>query len=59
MKNLPFTPYGFTLYEVETVKELLEKARFAIKNTFKKLEQLQSKTGEQIEREYYIVTANA
>lgn len=59
MKNLPFTPYGFTLYEVETVKELLKKAGFTIKNTLKKLEQIQSKTGEQIEREYYVVTATA
>lgn len=57
MKNLPFTPYGFTLYEVKTVKELLEKTGFAIKNTLKKIEQLQSKTGEQVEREYYVVTA--
>ncbi len=59
MQNLPFTPYGFTLYEVETVKELLEKAGLTIKNTLKKLEQVQSKTGEQLEREYYIVTATA
>ena len=57
MKNLPFTPYGFTLYEVETVKELLENAGFTIKNTLKKLEQLQSKTGEKIERAYYVVIA--
>lgn len=59
MQNLPFTPYGFTLYEVETVKELLEKAGLTIKNTLKKLEQVQSKTGEQIEREYYVITATA
>ena len=59
MKNLPFTPYGFTLYEVKTVKELLEKTGFAIKNTLKKIEQVQSKTGEQVEREYYVVTATA
>ncbi|TCD29719.1 class I SAM-dependent methyltransferase [Pedobacter psychrodurus] len=59
MQNLPFTPYGFTLYEVETVKELLEKADLTIKNTVKKLEQVQSKTGEQIERAYYVITATA
>ncbi|NII84368.1 MULTISPECIES: class I SAM-dependent methyltransferase [unclassified Pedobacter] len=59
MQNLPFTPYGFTLYEVETVKELLEKAGVTIKNTLKKLEQVQSKTGERVEREYYVVTAHA
>jgi len=59
MQNLPFTPYGFTLYNIETVTERLEKAGFAIKNTLKKIEQIQSKTGEQIEREYYVVTATA
>ncbi|WP_426326877.1 class I SAM-dependent methyltransferase [Pedobacter sp. R-06] len=59
MQNLPFTPYGFTLYNIETVTELLEKAGFAIKNTLKKIELVQSKTGEQVEREYYVVTATA
>lgn len=58
MQNLPFTPYGFTLYEVEKVKELLENTGFTIKNIIKKLEQVQSKTGEQVEREYYVVVAS-
>jgi ubiquinone/menaquinone biosynthesis C-methylase UbiE len=59
MENLPFTAYGFTLYEVEKVKELLENVDFTIKETIKKLEQVQSKTGERVEREYYVVTASA
>jgi ubiquinone/menaquinone biosynthesis C-methylase UbiE len=59
MENLPFTAYGFTLYKVEKVKELLEMAGFTIKHTLKKLEQVQSKTGERVEREYYVVTASA
>ncbi|WP_316845328.1 class I SAM-dependent methyltransferase [Pedobacter psychrodurus] len=59
MQNLPFTPYGFTLYEVEKVIELLQEAGFTIKDFVKKLEQVQSKTGEQIERPYYVVTATA
>ena len=59
MQNLPFISYGFTLYEVEKVTQLLEEAGFTIKNTAKKLEQVQSKTNEKIEREYYIVTATA
>jgi ubiquinone/menaquinone biosynthesis C-methylase UbiE len=57
MQNLPFTTYGFTLYEVEKVIELLEKAGFTIKNTAKKLERVQSKTGEQMERTYHVVTS--
>ena len=59
MQNLPFISYGFTLYEVEKIKELLESAGFKIKNTLKKTEQVKSKTGEQVEREYYVVTATA
>lgn len=59
MQNLPFTPYGFILYNVETVKELLEKAGFAIKNKLKKIEHIQSKTGEQVERAYYVLVASA
>ena len=59
MQNLPFTSYGFTLYEVEKVQELLESAGFKIKNTLKKTEQVQSKTGEQVEREYYVVVASS
>ncbi|WP_025141656.1 class I SAM-dependent methyltransferase [Pedobacter jeongneungensis] len=57
MQNLPFTPYGFTLYEVEKVQRLLESGGFKIKNTLKKTEQVKSKTGEQVEREYYVVTS--
>ncbi|WP_293744985.1 class I SAM-dependent methyltransferase [uncultured Pedobacter sp.] len=58
MQNLPFISYGFTLYEVEKVKELLESAGFEIKNTFKKTEQVKSKTGEQVEREYHVMVAS-
>ncbi|KQM65300.1 hypothetical protein ASE74_10575 [Pedobacter sp. Leaf216] len=59
MQNLPFTPYGFTLYEVKTVIDLLENAGFTIKDSIKKLEQVQSKTSGQVEREYYVVMAKA
>lgn len=58
MEKLPFTPYGFTLYEVEKVQQLLEESGFTIKNTTKNLEQVLSKTGEQVEREYYVVVAS-
>jgi len=59
MQNLPFTCYGFTLYEVEKVRELLESVDFTIINTLKNLEKVQSKTGEQIERTYYVLVATA
>jgi ubiquinone/menaquinone biosynthesis C-methylase UbiE len=59
MEKLPFTPYGFTLYDVEKVQQLLESAGFTIKNTIKKLEQVQSNAGEYVERPYYVVVASA
>jgi len=55
MQNLPFTPYGFTLYEVEKVKELLKNAGFSVENILSKTEQIKSKTGEQVERKYHVV----
>ncbi|MGM9476520.1 class I SAM-dependent methyltransferase [Pedobacter sp. GSP4] len=58
MEKLPFTPYGFTLYTPKTVKSLLESAGFKTENTIEKLEQVQSKTGERVERKYYIVVAS-
>ncbi|RQO78628.1 16S rRNA (cytosine(1402)-N(4))-methyltransferase [Pedobacter sp. KBW01] len=59
MEKLPFTPYGFTLYGVEKVQQLLESTGFTIKNTIKKLEQVQSSGGEYVERAYYVVVASA
>ncbi|SDC91150.1 class I SAM-dependent methyltransferase [Pedobacter soli] len=58
MEKLPFTPYGFTLYGLEKVQQLLAESGFTIKNTTKNLEQVLSKTGEQVEREYYVVVAS-
>lgn len=57
MEKLPFTPYGFTLYGLEKVQQLLAESGFTIKNTTKNLEQVQSKTGEKVERAYYVVVA--
>lgn len=57
MEKLPFTPYGFTLYGLEKVQQLLAESGFTIKNTTKNLDQVQSKTGEKVERTYYVVVA--
>ena len=59
MQNLPFISYGFTLYEVEKVKELLKNGGFTVENILSKTEEIKSKTGEQVEREYHVVTATA
>jgi ubiquinone/menaquinone biosynthesis C-methylase UbiE len=58
MQNLPFTSYGFTLYEVEEVKFLLKNGGFTIENILSKTEQIKSKTGEQVEREYHVMVAS-
>ncbi|GGH12787.1 methyltransferase [Pedobacter zeae] len=58
MQNLPFTSYGFTLYEAEKVQELLDSASFKIKNAIRKTEQLKTKTGEQVQRAYHVVVAS-
>ncbi|WP_412466749.1 class I SAM-dependent methyltransferase [Pedobacter sp. KLB.chiD] len=58
MQNLPFTSYGFTLYEVEKVKKLLESAGFTIENMVNKTEQIKSKTGQQVERTYHVMVAS-
>lgn len=57
MEKLPFTHYGFTLYGLEKVQQLLAESGFTIKNTTKNLEQVLSKTGEKVERAYYVVVA--
>ncbi|MEH3115332.1 class I SAM-dependent methyltransferase [Pedobacter terrae] len=58
MQTLPFTPYGFKLYEVEEVKELLKNIGFTVVNILSKTEQIKSKTGEQVERKYHVVVAS-
>lgn len=58
MQTLPFTPYGFKLYEVEGVKGLLENVGFTVVNILSKTEQIKSKTGEQVERKYHVVVAS-
>lgn len=57
MQTLPFTVYGFTLYDVEDAERLLEQCDFKnIKSSIKK-EYILSPTNEPIEREYATVTA--
>ena len=57
MQKLPFTSYGFKLYNLEDVEDLLRAAGFTIKNTIKKTEQIKSNAGTVVERPYYVVVA--
>lgn len=58
MENLPFTKYGFTLYELESVIDLLMKAGFSNCTSEKKTEQIKSNAGFMVERDYYVVIAD-
>ncbi|WP_293786645.1 class I SAM-dependent methyltransferase [uncultured Pedobacter sp.] len=58
MQNLPFTNYGFKLYDGEEVKELLKNSGFTVENIRSKTEQIKSKTGEQVERKFHVVVAS-
>ena len=57
MEKLPFTKYGFTLYGLEDVKNLLIKAGLAVAHTAKKTEQIKSSAGFMVERDYHVVSA--
>ena len=57
METLPFTQFGFNLYtEVEVIK-LLKSAKFTIESIETITENVLSKTGEKVEREFTIILA--
>lgn len=58
MEKLPFTKYGFKLYDVSAVETLLKAAGFSIVQISLQKDLTTSHTGEAIERDIIIVTAN-
>lgn len=54
MKSMPFTSYGFNLYDGSDVAELVSQAGFGAVKTFKKSDETISAHGDEITR-YYIV----
>lgn len=56
MKTLPFTAYGFELYSTDKLEKLLAQSAFRIKNTESKTEQVRSKMGDLVDREFTTVT---
>ncbi|SDD37810.1 class I SAM-dependent methyltransferase [Niabella drilacis] len=56
MKELPFTQYGFTLYNNERITELLKKTRFRIADMVTQSENIQSKPGGEATREFTTVS---
>lgn len=59
MQKLPFTSYGFTLYDENTVKQLLLNAGFNIIYTETQLENITSNMGTTVERRFYNMIAEA
>ncbi|WP_413531989.1 class I SAM-dependent methyltransferase [Empedobacter brevis] len=57
METLPFTQFGFNLYTEDEVIKLLKSAKFSIENTKTFSENVMSKAGEKVEREYTIIIA--
>ncbi|WP_443937213.1 class I SAM-dependent methyltransferase [Pedobacter sp. MW01-1-1] len=59
MLSLPFTQFTFALYEVDEVKMLLKEAGFAVQNVNTYTEEVRSKAGDNVNREYYVIRAIA
>jgi len=57
MKKIPFAKYGFILYDIPTVTELLENAGLIEINVFTNTELVTSNSGEKIQREFVVLTA--
>lgn len=57
MRKIPFAKYGFTLYTIETVTDVMESAGLNVIYANTDTEMVMSNSGEQIEREYVILTA--
>jgi ubiquinone/menaquinone biosynthesis C-methylase UbiE len=57
MQHIPFAQHGFTLYDEDTLKEVLTSAGFEVIATITEKETITGPHGEDIEREFTIVTA--
>jgi len=58
METLPFTPYGFELYDLEKAKRLLFETGFQIEKIISKTESIQSNTGLSVARDYHLIIAS-
>lgn len=57
MQNIPFAKYGFNLYSESNVQELLKNAGFRIKDENTETEFVTGNMGQQIQREFVIISA--
>lgn len=56
MKQLPFTAYGFELYSTDKLEKLIAKSAFKIQKLESQTEQVRSKLGDLVDREFTTVT---
>jgi SAM-dependent methyltransferase len=52
METLPFTPFGFTLYNPDEVMKLIEKSSFRLTREDAQTEVVKTKTGDAVERPF-------
>jgi len=57
MQKIPFTKYGFTLYDIESVTSLMQNTGLTIISAVTDTEMVRSNSGEKIEREFVVLTA--
>jgi len=56
MEQLPFTKFGFTLYDTSKIEELVRKTAFKIAETSTQVERIPGKIGGMVDREFTIMT---
>jgi SAM-dependent methyltransferase len=56
MEQLPFTKFGFTLYDTKQAEELVAKTDFKILTTATQVERIKGKIGGMIDREFTVLT---
>ncbi|MCY1542099.1 malonyl-acyl carrier protein O-methyltransferase BioC [compost metagenome] len=56
MEQLPFTSFGFTLYDHEKIKQLIGSSPFRYISSATQTEKIKSKTGDLVDREFLTVT---
>ncbi|QQT25934.1 class I SAM-dependent methyltransferase [Sphingobacterium spiritivorum] len=54
METLPFTKFGFNLFDLEKFKTAIAESDFILKSALKRAEYVNSKTGDPVLREYWI-----
>lgn len=55
MSELPFTQYGFQLYDSRMIEEIAHEAKFKLACVSDHTDQVESKTGEEVERKFTVM----